>query len=276
MILTRYLYFKDDVLCSLFFSILNKEKDEALFWAYELYYSGYEEETVEYLEAIYKQCFWVFNPKLEKPIKNWLSKVTREPLMIAHCVANLCSPNRKYNLTDFLVHTIPSEIKSDTKESPIIIKSKKEDMEPYNTFDYSNETRWDILPLVCAHRPYFEWGKFMNCEHSQYSYNDCKEAQTHDWLYYASFSPIWQKRILEYGGFAVDETKKIEFEEEEQKKKFYKIYGYKDPDEEPLSTQFDYLQYNTEYKTQHDFITEYKVPCKKVKIKKQKISSQNI
>ena len=49
MILTRYLYFKDDVLCSLFFSILNKEKDEALFWAYELYYSGYEEETVEYL-----------------------------------------------------------------------------------------------------------------------------------------------------------------------------------------------------------------------------------
>lgn len=266
MILTRYLYFKEDVLCSLFFSILNKEKDKALFWAYELYYSGFQKETIEYLDSIYKQCFWVFNPKLEKPIQYWLSKGHTDVLMIGHCVVNLCSPNRKYNLSDFLVHRIPSEVKDVANESRLIIKCKESDIEPYYTCDHSTTPHWKILPLVCAHRPYFEWAKFMNCEHCQYSPDDWKHIQTHDWLYYASFSPIWQERILEYGGFVVDETKKIEFEDEEKMQEFYRNYGY-EPDEQSSSTLFKFLHHSPEYKTQQDFITEYKVPCKKVKIR---------
>ena len=47
LVLTRYLYIKEDVLMSLLISILEKEYDESLFWASELYFSGYEQETVE-------------------------------------------------------------------------------------------------------------------------------------------------------------------------------------------------------------------------------------
>ena len=44
-ILTRFLYVKDEVQIALFMSILQKKKEDSLFWAYELYYSGFEEEA---------------------------------------------------------------------------------------------------------------------------------------------------------------------------------------------------------------------------------------
>jgi hypothetical protein len=37
LVLTRYLYIKDEVKLALLISILNKS-DDAIFWAYELYY----------------------------------------------------------------------------------------------------------------------------------------------------------------------------------------------------------------------------------------------
>ena len=40
MILTRYLYKKSQVEYSLFISLLNRDCNEALFWTYELYFSG--------------------------------------------------------------------------------------------------------------------------------------------------------------------------------------------------------------------------------------------
>ena len=51
-VLTRFLYIKDEVLLSLLISILEKDYDQSLFWASELYYSGYEKETMEYIDAI--------------------------------------------------------------------------------------------------------------------------------------------------------------------------------------------------------------------------------
>ena len=51
-VFTRYLYEKDEVKMALLIAILNKT-DDAIFWAYELYYSGFTDELIELLWKIY-------------------------------------------------------------------------------------------------------------------------------------------------------------------------------------------------------------------------------
>ena len=64
LIFTRYLYVKDEVRIALLSSILNKSND-AIFWAYELYYSGFKHELFELLWNIYYDFFATLNPSFE-------------------------------------------------------------------------------------------------------------------------------------------------------------------------------------------------------------------
>ena len=68
MILTRYLYVKEEVMTSMLTSFLETDLDSALYWAYELYYSGYEQETTIHLQKIYYYLFACQNPDLEEYI----------------------------------------------------------------------------------------------------------------------------------------------------------------------------------------------------------------
>ena len=65
IIFTRYLYLKDEVEISLISSILNKRNDEAIFWAYELYYSGFTEDFLGIIWHIYFGFFATLNPSFE-------------------------------------------------------------------------------------------------------------------------------------------------------------------------------------------------------------------
>ena len=65
MILTRHLYNKEDVLKVLFQSIIKKNKQRAMFWAFELYYSGFGEEVFQYLLQIYEKYFEENKKKLD-------------------------------------------------------------------------------------------------------------------------------------------------------------------------------------------------------------------
>jgi hypothetical protein len=62
---TRYLYEKDEVKLSLLLCILNK-KEEAIFWAYELYYSGFKAELVNLFWTMYYDFYYTSNPSFEK------------------------------------------------------------------------------------------------------------------------------------------------------------------------------------------------------------------
>lgn len=74
---TRYLYEKDEVKLSLVCSILeNKNSDDALFWAYELYYSGYKEELTQLFWTIYYDFFATLNPGFESYLLNKVNKLT--------------------------------------------------------------------------------------------------------------------------------------------------------------------------------------------------------
>ena len=52
IVLTRYLYIKDDVWTSLLMAILTKDIEQTLFWTCEMYHSGFEAELAEYLFTI--------------------------------------------------------------------------------------------------------------------------------------------------------------------------------------------------------------------------------
>ena len=63
--LTRYLYEKDEVKLSLLLCLLNK-KEECIFWAYELYYSGFKKELVDLFWSMYYDFYYTLNPSFEK------------------------------------------------------------------------------------------------------------------------------------------------------------------------------------------------------------------
>jgi hypothetical protein len=71
IVLTRYLYLKDEVKLAFLVSLLNKS-DDAIFWAYELYYSGYKMEFFDYIWTIYYDFFATLNPSFEQYLNKML------------------------------------------------------------------------------------------------------------------------------------------------------------------------------------------------------------
>ncbi len=62
VVFTRYLYIKNEVKIALFTSLLERNEEKSLFWAYELYYSGFEKELLELVWNIYFDCYCALNP----------------------------------------------------------------------------------------------------------------------------------------------------------------------------------------------------------------------
>jgi hypothetical protein len=57
VVLTRYLYNKSEVEISFTKSLFDRKPDDALFWGYELYYSGFTDEVFEIVLRIYT-AYW--------------------------------------------------------------------------------------------------------------------------------------------------------------------------------------------------------------------------
>ena len=90
--LTRYLYIKDEVFHSLVLSLLDKKDISCvLFWTYELYYSGYEEELFRYIRRIYFDFYALLHPKfytfIDKQIHNW--RETKDDTIVGYIMKNL-------------------------------------------------------------------------------------------------------------------------------------------------------------------------------------------
>lgn len=107
MQLTRYLYVKKEVEIALLLSILDK-KEDAVFWAYELYYSGFKKELSQFLFQIYYDFFACLNPKFEKylliKLKNNLSDCETNPEIISSIIHNFIY--RPYTIDVFLLKQI--------------------------------------------------------------------------------------------------------------------------------------------------------------------------
>jgi hypothetical protein len=68
---------KEEVMTSMLTSFLETDLESALFWAYELYFSGYEQETLIHLQKIYYYLFACQNPDLEEYIIGLCSNVEK-------------------------------------------------------------------------------------------------------------------------------------------------------------------------------------------------------
>jgi hypothetical protein len=123
---TRYLYEKDEVKIALLMSLLNKS-DESIFWAYELFYSGFKNELVEWIWIIYYDFYYSKNPSFEKYLSNKLNNVTDvfEDKLIALVVNNLLI--RPFSLDVFILRKVYStKIKDNINMEFIYYKEKLE------------------------------------------------------------------------------------------------------------------------------------------------------
>jgi hypothetical protein len=109
LVFTRYLYAKDEVRIALLVAILNKS-DDAIFWAYELFYSGFKHEFFSLIWKIYYDFFATLNPSFEqyllKKHKEFLKtdKTNEDDRFVSSIVQTMLF--RPFNTDVFLLRTI--------------------------------------------------------------------------------------------------------------------------------------------------------------------------
>jgi hypothetical protein len=107
IVFTRYLYIKDEVKIALLISLLNKS-DAALFWAFELFYSGFQIELLSLLFKIYYDFFATLNPTFEVYLNKkkdiYLSELDKREKVVASIVNNLLI--RDFNTDVFMMRKI--------------------------------------------------------------------------------------------------------------------------------------------------------------------------
>jgi hypothetical protein len=236
--LTRYLYIKEDVLMSLLISILEKDYDQSLFWTSELYFSGYEQEVIEYIYAIYKNLFYSNNPKLKRVMDIGLQRFDKGIHIATTMILNLTSKARKFTLQDFMVKNKESEMipNAKEKETNLIIFSNVIESNKYNLYVDENSHNRLILKNACKYQVRKEWVDVFECSTHKMSQIDVYYMITRNWLYYASSTPLWNERIEQYHGTIDECGKKIHFENEDDFEEFYEKYEY-DLDEQDMHIQ---------------------------------------
>lgn len=144
MILTRYLYVKEEVMTSMLTSFLEVDLDSALYWTYELYYSGYEQETVIHLQKIYYYLFACQNPDLEE----YIIGLCPNPNIIYNVVQMMIM--RPFDTDVLLLHRIATyldyEVEMDTFD---LQKMSYTDLAAYIvSHSEEHDTLFSVLPKV--------------------------------------------------------------------------------------------------------------------------------
>lgn len=132
MILTRYLYVKEEVMTALLTSILESSPN-ALYWAYELYFSGFEQDTMDLLFKIYYYLFACQNPDMEEYMRKKRTQ-TNNPHIIHDIVQTMLS--RSFDTDVLLLHRIAVYLDYDV-DTP--------------TFDLKKMSNTDLAAYIVGH-----------------------------------------------------------------------------------------------------------------------------
>ena len=346
---TRYLYEKDEVKLALTLCILNK-KEEAVFWAYELYYSGFQSELVAMFWSLYYDFYYTLNPSFEKYLQtrlkkglvldadsvNYISMIVNNFMIRPHSmdifmlkqIVNICDFD-KTDIQDYItfseknVEIMRRELISAlrTKDfmmlaSLILIDIKDEHIDTMfeiatdyfvtemgvkkKVQDYNNESTNKRVLILCRIIHYFtvitnkklgknlyvhvepedvvlyetihvsedlsprkilSLAKIYTIDSDNYlslfdlkrETQDIKTAYYYNWLYYASFSPLWRSRILKCNGVIDVKNRKVEFDDDDIDD-FYDDYGY-EPDEQTIEVENKTIQ---DIRKERNWATFYK------------------
>jgi hypothetical protein len=272
LVFTRYLYVKDEVFKALLISLLNKSND-ALFWAYELFHSGFQIELLKSLWKIYYEFFATLNPSFEiylnKKQTIYLSDFSKREKIIASIVNNLLI--RDFNTDVFMMRKICEMFEKDDDEADelkckayeilstkdpdvpfekllakLLVKKDSNNSKKRKTRNFYVQVDPDSLQQyrTLEFRPAYTVLKeackcAVDSEHFLSLFKlerpvNIREKYSDKWLYHASFSPVWFDRIKEHKGY-VDYVKNVvKFANEDFEELFHAAYGY-EPDEQ--STQ---------------------------------------
>ena len=346
---TRYLYEKDEVKLALVLCILNK-KEEAIFWAYELYYSEFKSELVAVFWSLYYDFYYTLNPSFEKYLQtrlkknldldtdsvNYISMIINNFMIRPHSmdifmlkqIVEICDFD-KTDIQDYItsqgnnLEVMRREMISAlrTKDfmmlsSLILIDIKDEHIDEAfdvatNYFvtemglkkkvqDYNKNSTNKRVLILCRIVHYFtaiankKLGKnlYVHIEPEEVvlyetihagaglvprkilplakiyaidSYNylslfdlkretqNIKTAYYYDWLYYASYSPLWKSRILKHNGVIDQKNHKVEFDDDDIDE-FYDNYGY-EPDEQSKEVENKTIQ---DIRSERNWLSFYK------------------
>ena len=172
LIFTRYLYVKEEVELSLLVSILNKS-DDSVFWAYELYHSGFKDELFALLWKIYYDFFATLNPAFETFLFKKQKELTKDNITNDKTISAIIQTLlfRPFNIDVFLLKTSCSLFEMDInyhQDTKIIthIEDFIKNMQSwFQTDDYRSVAQWilnvnkdgiDIIELYKASLSIFE------------------------------------------------------------------------------------------------------------------------
>ena len=268
LVFTRYLYIKEEVEYALFLSLLEKRVESSLFWAFELYHSGFSRETLELLWYIYDRFYEETNPKFknlfEKKEKEFWSCSSKEEqeTIFGSLVYNLAKRNVSSKITKTTIkNTIlrekykkrntkmtknsdePPE-QTEKKESKLYVVLDCDDVKKFHTQTITENSLQKciqpckILSLAIQKNAINESKWFSSCSLTRKSISQerMREIYHDEWLYHASFSPVWRERIEKNNGQINHETKKVEFNDNDDFDNFYNSFGY-EPDEQSKEIQ---------------------------------------
>ena len=113
---TRYLYAKDEVEMSFLISLL-KKNDKALFWAYELFHSGYD--LCGLFWKVYYDFYATINPAFEKYLATKMKLGLNEQAVCA-IVKNFII--RRYNTDVFMIRNVVKQFEIERVENKGIVE----------------------------------------------------------------------------------------------------------------------------------------------------------
>lgn len=229
VIFTRYLYTKIDVKQSLLLALLEHQTDEAMFWAYELYYSGFQQDCFDYVSNIYEEIYSFDNPGLRIPFQKLIRSWNLDQSLdwnLGTIVMTLAS--RNYTLNYFLKSYFDMDCVNQQKtecQNNLIIYLKEKNIEKYKTVVVDRP--WMYLRTACKYAIRKEANdifKYVNVSKSDF---------IDHWLYYCRETPFWIEKIMECDGEIDDDKREICFPNEDLEEKFFDNWSA-ETDEQPI------------------------------------------
>ena len=131
----------------------------------------------------------------------------------------------------------------------------EEKVDAYRTPEVCSMKPYRILPSACKFGVN-DHGYLCLFHLNRSNLENLLDSYHNDWLFYASFSPIWANRIQQTNGKIDYENKRIYFEKEEDSELFYEQFNY-EPDEQSQELKHKTIPVIDFTKTWKQFQDEY-------------------
>lgn len=201
---TRYLYERRQVQYSLQMALMEKKREESIFWAYELYHSGFKDEVWQLVIEIYLQHYASHYPnRVISFYAEW--QKTNDACLIGTVVGTLacwdCREDKKQPTKKFLIL-----YKEDRHQTILVTYPARKYLQQVSKFPIRTPATQNAeLQLLLRQ----------------------------NWLYYCAKTPIWMSRIKEGRGFIQETTQTVEFNTDDDLEEFYDKWGF-EPDEQSM------------------------------------------